>query len=230
MPRIGRDSVATATEILLKKIENYEIKSGDAVSDAEIAKELGVSRTPVREAMMLLVDNGVLERKRSKFIVSPIYLDDIIEIIEVREAIEVKVLEIILNKDRVSLEFLENISELQKKMRENIMVGNLENIFQCDHEFHQILFEAAGNKRFLDINHRINLQTQRTRWLTQLTPERFMETYNEHEQILAALKKKEIAQVKDAMLLHLKKTKENYASIFSNEKIFNMVTSLYNEM
>ena len=57
-----------------------------------------------------------------------------------------------------------------------------------------------------------------------------METYNEHEQILAALKKKEIAQVKDAMLLHLKKTKENYASIFSNEKIFNMVTSLYNEM
>lgn len=57
-----------------------------------------------------------------------------------------------------------------------------------------------------------------------------METYNEHEQILAALKKKEIAQVKDAMLLHLKKTKENYTSIFSNEKIFNMVTSLYNEM
>ena len=55
--------------------------------------------------MMLLVDNGVLERKRSKFIVSPIHLDDIIEIIEVREAIEVKVLEIILNKDRVSLEF-----------------------------------------------------------------------------------------------------------------------------
>ena len=106
MPRIGRDSVATATEILLNKIENYEIKSGDVVSDAEIAKELGVSRTPVREAMMLLVDNGVLERKRSKFIVSPIHLDDIIEIIEVREAIEVKVLEIILNKDRVSLEFL----------------------------------------------------------------------------------------------------------------------------
>ena len=148
MPRIGRDSVATATEILLNKIENYEIKSGDVVSDAEIAKELGVSRTPVREAMMLLVDNGVLERKRSKFIVSPIHLDDIIEIIEVREAIEVKVLEIILNKDRVSLEFLENISELQKKLRENIMVGNLENYFQCDHEFHQILFEAAGNKRF----------------------------------------------------------------------------------
>ena len=54
--------------------------------------------------------------------------------------------------------------------------------------------------------------------------------HNEHEQILAALKKKEIAQVKDAMLLHLKKTKENYTSIFSNEKIFNMVTSLYNEM
>ena len=50
MPRIGRDSVATATEILLNKIENYEIKSGDVVSDAEIAKELGVSRTPVREA------------------------------------------------------------------------------------------------------------------------------------------------------------------------------------
>ena len=63
MPRIGRDSVATATEILLNKIENYEIKSGDVVSDAT-AKELGVSRTPVREAMML-ADNGVLETKRS---------------------------------------------------------------------------------------------------------------------------------------------------------------------
>ena len=101
------------------------------------------------------------------------------------------------------------------------MVGNLKNIYQCDHEFHQILFEAAGNKRFLDINHRINLQTQRTRWLTQLTPERFMETYNEHEQILAALKKKEIAQVKDDYVIALEKDKrELYLLFFLMKKIF----------
>lgn len=63
-----------ATEYILSKIENYELKSEDIISDIKFAEELGMSRTPVREAIMSLIENGILERNRSKIVVKSIII------------------------------------------------------------------------------------------------------------------------------------------------------------
>lgn len=98
MPRIKSNAVEIATEYILSKIENYELKSEDIISDIKFAEELGMSRTPVREAIMSLIENGILERNRSKIVVKSITLKDILEIIDIRDAIEQKALELIVEK------------------------------------------------------------------------------------------------------------------------------------
>ena len=71
----------------MNKINNYELLSGDVVSDAELSGELGMSRTPVREAMMQLINDGILQRTSTRVVVKPLTLSDIYEILEIREAL-----------------------------------------------------------------------------------------------------------------------------------------------
>ena len=73
----------------MNKINNYELLSGDVVSDAELSGELGMSRTPVREAMMQLINDGILQRTSTRVVVKPLTLSDIYEILEIREALEI---------------------------------------------------------------------------------------------------------------------------------------------
>ena len=173
MPRIKSNAVEIATEYILSKIENYELKSEDIISDIKFAEELGMSRTPVREAIMSLIENGILERNRSKIVVKSITLKDILEIIDIRDAIEQKALELIVEKGGLNKEQLSILSDIQDTMTENILTGNVEGNFHADHLFHLTLFEFADNSRLYDIHKNLLLQSKRLRWLAQLTPGRF---------------------------------------------------------
>ena len=83
----------------MNKINNYELLSGDVVSDAELSGELGMSRTPVREAMMQLINDGILQRTSTRVVVKPLTLSDIYEILEIREALEIASAGRILRRD-----------------------------------------------------------------------------------------------------------------------------------
>ena len=72
MPRVRGEAVNLATNYILKKIENYELSAGDIVSDLELSKEFDMSRTPIREAIMSLIDSGILERTATKVVVKSI--------------------------------------------------------------------------------------------------------------------------------------------------------------
>jgi len=226
MPRIRSDAVDIATQKILHKIENYEIRSGDIISDSELAEEFGMSRTPVREAVMILIENGILERNRTKVIVSSITLKNIIEIMEVRDAIEQKAVELIVEHGELSDDQLSSLTKLQNEMHENIMHGNIIGNFHADHLFHVTLFEIAGNQRLSNVHKNIILQSQRLRWLAQLTPGRFVESHKEHQMILDALVKKDASLAKECMHQHLLNTKENYNSILSSPQWFNVASEI----
>ena len=78
MSRVRGSIVAIATQKILEKIENYELLTGDIVSDLELSKEFEMSRTPIREAIMSLLDCGILERTQTKVVVKTITLSDIV--------------------------------------------------------------------------------------------------------------------------------------------------------
>ena len=228
MPRIKSNAVEIATEYILSKIENYELKSEDIISDIKFAEELGMSRTPVREAIMSLIENGILERNRSKIVVKSITLKDILEIIDIRDAIEQKALELIVEKGGLNKEQLSILSDIQDTMTENILTGNVEGNFHADHLFHLTLFEFADNSRLYDIHKNLLLQSKRLGWLAQLTPGRFAESQKEHLLILESLKRNDAGSAKQNMHLHLMNTKNNYISILDNPQWLNAISEIQN--
>lgn len=228
MPRIQRQAVETAMQKILDKIENYKLTSGDIVSDSELAQEFEMSRTPVREAIMILIQNGLLERNRTKVVVSNITLNDIIEILDVRDAIERKAIELIVNHGGLNQEQITHLNSIQKEMQANIVNGNFTGNFHADHVFHLSLIEYSKNKRLETIYNQLTLQSQRLRWFAQITPERFVNSLQEHQVIIDALVQKNCLVAQEAIRQHLINTKENYHSILSSERWLNIAVEMRN--
>ncbi len=212
-------SVDIALNKILDKIDNYELSSGDIVSDLEISKQLDISRTPIREAIRILLDNGLLEKKGSKVIVKPITLDDISEILEVREAIEKMSIDIIINKNKgLSKAQLDELQEIHTKLYNDISSGDFTSNFKYDELFHSKLIEFSNNSRLVNISHRISLQGQRLRWITLLTPNRYLETIDEHLVIITGLKNLDFDTTINAISSHLDNSRKNYFNILNNSQ------------
>ena len=212
-------SVDIALDRILYKIDNYELASGDIVSDLEISKELDISRTPIREAIRILLDNGLLEKKGSKVIVKPITLVDISEILEVREAIEKMSIDIIINKNKGLLkEQLDTLKEIHNKLYNDISSGDFTSNFKYDELFHSKLIEFSNNSRLITISQRISLQGQRLRWITLLTPNRFLETIDEHSIIISGIENLDFKTTIEAISSHLGNSRENYFKILNNSQ------------
>lgn len=175
-----------------------------------------MSRTPIREAIMTLLDNGILERTATKVKVKAITLTDINEILEVREAIERMSVEIIINNKGLTKKQTQELDKIQKDLAENIVNGNFDANFEADAKFHKKIIEYSGNQRFLEIYQRIALQSQRLRWITMLTPSRYTETIEEHQRIIDALVSLDLSSTTKSIQIHLVNSKRNYSDILNN--------------
>ncbi len=226
MARLKSDIVDQIYNYVLDKINNREYSSGDIVSEVALSQELNISRTPVREALMRLIDVGVLERTKTKVVVKAITFDDIKEILQVREAIELMSIRIIIENGGLTKTQLKEISDINLQLINSIEKGETEQNFKCDFKFHELLVNYSGNKRLVDICARINIQSQRFRWLTLLTPARYFETKNEHIAILNALKNNDKSLASEAVIEHLNNSIQNYEQILIDDKWTKMMLEL----
>lgn len=228
MPRLRGNSVEIATNEIIRKIDNFDFCTGDVVSDADLAKELGISRTPVREAMQQLISAGLLERKATHVIVKAITISDIIEILQVRECMECKSVELILVDKGLLQSQIEELRTVNQELSKNVANGDFDSNFSSDEVFHKKILQYAGNTRFLDINSRMRRQSDRLRWISVLTPWRYTETVQEHENIIDCLARKDLKGSQEAVRKHLKMTEDNYRQILENSQWDKMLHELNN--
>src|SRR5271154_3066675 len=88
LPR-NRGALARAHALILTQMATGVLTAGSALSELSLARELGLSRTPVREAIGQLVAEGLLQRSNLGAVVAEATRQDIIELYELREALEV---------------------------------------------------------------------------------------------------------------------------------------------
>ncbi len=226
MARLKSNIVNEVIDYILEKVNNCEYISGDIVSEVALAEKLDVSRTPIREAIMRLIDLGVLERTQTKVIVKAITFQDIKEILEVREAIELMSIRLIAEHGGLTEEQLIKLEEVSSVLEESVARGDVDQNFKSDFLFHELLVEFSCNNRLIDICKRINVQSQRFRWVTLLTPQRHVKTAKEHSKIFAALKDNNATKACSAIEKHLKQTIENYKIILEDDKWFRMMQEL----
>lgn len=228
MPRIKGNAAEIAFKKIVQKINDYELSSGEVVSDLELSNELDISRTPIREAIQHLIDLGLLERTATKVVVKSITLTDITEIFQVREAIEIMSVKIILHNGGLNDSQKEELLEIHRCLCDDISNGNFDKNFSDDTMFHEKIIEYSGNSRLVDISGRITLQSQRLRWLTLLTPSRYAGTRDEHQRIVDSILNSDLKGTAQAIRNHLQSSLENYTQILNNNQWMKIMNELKN--
>jgi DNA-binding GntR family transcriptional regulator len=151
-----RDQALTA---IRQALITGQIVPGVVYSAASLAAELGVSNSPVREAMLALVDDGLMEAVPNRGY-RPVTLTDadLAEIAQLREFLEVPAAGLAAE---IGLgDQLEELSELVRVIEQSAAAGDLAGNLDADRRFHLLLVQACGNGRLTDTVARLRDQTR----------------------------------------------------------------------
>lgn len=218
MARKKSGAVDSAYDIILNRILAFEIMPGEIVSDLTLSKQLKMSRTPVREAVLRLTIEGLLVRGETRFYVSGITPHDIKEICEVREAIENKAASLILRKGGLSEKQLAELRHYNDEMNKNVLKGDYSTTNDFDDKLHFAIVSFSGNDRLLEYFKRMRMQFKRARWLTILNP-KYKISVLEHASIIEALALKNQKKTRDAIFRHLSNAAENFNTVLNDRNI-----------
>jgi DNA-binding GntR family transcriptional regulator len=204
--RGGRPRSATASAKIYADLRSQLVslgrQPGDAISEAEIAVSYGVSRTPVREAILKLADDGLVDIfPQSGIYVSRIPLAALPEAIIIRKALEETTAR--LAAERASQSQILHLHAIVERQREADAVQDRDAFHHADDRFHAGIAEVAGHPGIWTLIQQVKLQVDRYRRLTLPQTGRIAGAITEHAAILAAIETRDPAQARLAMEAHL---------------------------
>ena len=173
-------------ENIREAIINGHLKPGERLMEIQLAEELGVSRTPVREAIRKLELEGfVVMIPRKGAYVTDITIKDIVDVFELRWALEALAAE--LAAERATEEEIEQMERHLLELAKVIEEQDVKKIVEIDTRFHETIYTASRNKRLGQILSLLGELIQRYRTLTLSKSERIKVTMEEHRAIVEAL-------------------------------------------
>ncbi len=202
---------------LRQAILTGELKPGERLMEIQLANRLGVSRTPVREAIRKLELEGlVLMIPRKGAIVAEITVKDLEDVLEVRGALEVLAVQnACANITEKQLQELKNAGAEFKRA---LTGADLVECVQTDIKFHDIIYGATNNQRLLQLLN--NLREQMYRYRMEYLKDKRMHKalVDEHEAIRKALKKHDPEKAGNAIKIHIENQKKCIIDSLTGEK------------
>jgi DNA-binding GntR family transcriptional regulator len=213
--RSGRPRGATAASRIYSDLRTELVslrrRPGEPISEAEIALSYGVSRTPVREAILKLSDEGLLEIfPQSGIFVSRIPLSALPEAILVRKALEATTAQMAAERATAS-QILALHSTLQRQ-REASAANDSDAFHRADEVFHAAIAEIAGHPGIWTLIQQVKVHVDRYRRLTLPQAGRIPRVIVEHEAILGAIERHDLAGARSAMEFHLERLLDNIST------------------
>ena len=136
--------------LLYKSIIRMDIPDDELLSDTALAKELNISRTPVHNALMRLMDDGLIVKGSGQgFRIAPLKEDECRNLMEVRLAVEGQAA--MRAAERITEEQLRKLDELSDEYRDACIAWDIDSIIESDHSFHQLIIDASCNPILKDI-------------------------------------------------------------------------------
>lgn len=192
----------TIYQRLFDEIVSVKLKPGTPISEQEIALSEGVSRTPVREAVLRLSKNQLVEVvSKSGTYVGRIPLASLPESRVARQALEV--LNVKSATERATPEDVEMLRESLLVQSKAIMDSDHSMFYKEDDNFHALIAEIAGYPGIWTLIQQVKLQVDRYRHLTMQESTSLLSTYNEHTRIVDAIELKDPAIAVTAMNIHM---------------------------
>lgn len=197
-----------AYEHIRRSILDSTIAVGTALSEYKLAEEIGVSRTPVREALKRLEQEGLVRSvaRRGTF-VADLTVRDIVEIYQVRiqlEGLAARAAAERMDPARVD-ELIAELDKAEKQLRQ----GRLESAREHDRRLHKNIIESTSNGRLAQILATLEDQVHRIRQRAMSHTPRVPTSLAEHRAVLQAIKERDGPAAEKAMRDHLQAARDN---------------------
>jgi len=192
---------------LREAIIKNQFKSGERLMETELADEMMVSRTPVREAVRKLQSEGyVVMFPRKGTYVTSLSIQDVNDVFEIRAALES--MAAAKASERASGT---EIAEIKKFIDDEAVLWDstdLARTIRSDVQFHSMVYRASKNTRIENLINDLREQTQRLRSSTLSRPGRLRYALEEHREILAAIEARDPIGARDASIAHVERSRE----------------------
>ncbi len=218
MTNVMSTQVGAAYTLLLKRIISYDLMPGTVISDYSLAKELTMSRAPIREAILYLTMDGLIQTAgNGKTIIAPIGLEDIIEMLRIRNVLETEAVSIIADNGWLSKSQCQALETYHQQLLD--ADKDLATQHELDDLFHTTLVSYCNSPRIIQILGQMRLQMQRARWIFAADPMRLTNTSKEHQAILQALCEKDLDACVAAIQVHCINSRLGFEKILNGTQL-----------
>jgi DNA-binding GntR family transcriptional regulator len=189
-------------DALRQAVVSGALGPGQRVNEAEIARQMQISRAPIREAIRQLEQEGLLESvpRRGTFVVA-LSRDDIEEVYTLRADLEARAVRRAIT--RLSADDLATLDSLLETMVSSAATGDIAQLLEADIEFHRTIVEAADWARLRKLWEGLHPQTLTLYTLTTLTDWSPLDHARRHEPLLAAIRGGDPNQAAQAAQEHI---------------------------
>lgn len=197
--------VDAVRDALREAILEGRLLPGQKLSVPELARQMGVSRSPVREAILQLVGEGLaVERARRGVVVAKLSLRDLGQIYEVREVLEP--LAARLAAQRVRPEQLRAMWTLLEEQRQAVEAGDAQHFSQTNLQLHALISHSSDNPRLHRVLALLFAEMQLAFRTLSNNPAHTLRGHREHRQIVEAIEARNPSAAEAAMRVHLANT------------------------
>ena len=174
---------------------------GEIVTESRLSTDLGVSRTPIREALSKLSHEKLVKETKSGIKVVGISEEDVKDLFEVKRRIEVLATKrAALNLNEKKLALLQDNIERQEFYAQK---GDAEKVRDLDTEFHDIIYKGSGSTTFETILSPIHHKMMKFRRLSLESHDRIYDSVAEHKALYEAIRDRDADKAETVILLHI---------------------------
>jgi DNA-binding GntR family transcriptional regulator len=212
MRRIERPKslAETALERLRSSIVHGDLALGQALSERQLADELGISKTPVREALAQLRAEGLVRVVPQRgAVVFTLSAREVAEICEFRQALETAALQHAVERARAP--FATALGRIVRDMAAAQKRGDRRTYLDLDTRYHGAFFQFCGNAYLRDSYERYGGKIAALRTHLAIKPLHTQLSFREHEEMQASIARGDIAATLATLDVHLGRTRQTYS-------------------
>lgn len=219
--KINFDSYRPLGEIVYETLRDAIAKQvlhpGERLMETDLADEMGVSRTPIREAIRKLEREGyVVMIPRKGAYVAGLSIKDINEVFEMRGALEAQAAS--LAAQRATQEEIEEMQRIVFSGTKYWEDSDLLKVIELDTNFHELIYAAAKNSRLQGMITDLREQVQRFRTTTLAVPGRLKFALHEHKRIVEAIADRDVDEARIAAWEHIESAESALLELISYQK------------
>jgi DNA-binding GntR family transcriptional regulator len=196
---------------LREAILRGDLVPGERLMELQLASKLGVSRTPIREAIRMLEQEGLaITIPRKGAIVAGMTEKEMQDVLEIREALEE--LSVQVACDKISDEEIARLRKNMKNFQRALETGDLKKMAQADVEFHDVIYQATDNQKLINMLNNLREQMYRYRVEYLKNPDNHQQLLDEHEAIYQGILERD----KDAVTAMMRRHISNQVDVVKN--------------